>query len=193
MLGKPTCVAVLFCSLFSFLLTGCVVNKSTTETSSIYGDSSTTRMPVKRYLAQHQAIIDSLKNQNIQVIQEGDDLMLVLSSDQIFRDQTSILNADSSSALNKVADLLKGHEKFVVQIAGYTDSLGQPLRNIALSRQQAQTIANYLWKQNIDTRLLYAVGYGQRASIANNAVASGRAMNRRIEITLRWITDPKQG
>lgn len=193
MLSKTYHAIGLFCFIFSFFLTGCGTKGATPPEPSIYGNSSITRMPVARYVAQHQAVINKLRDNGVQFIQTGDDLMLVLSSDQVFVAKTPILNTSSYSALNGIASLLKDHEKFSVSVAGYTDSMGWQQRNIALSRQQAAAVADYLWRQGIDTRLMYTVGYGAKETIASNSTSSGRAMNRRIEITLRWVTDIKQG
>lgn len=124
----------------------------------------------------------------VQLIQAGDYVKFVLPSDYFFVEHTAVLNCNSYATLNMIASFICGLEKMNVKVAGYTDDSECHIRNLALSRQQAQIIANYLW-QRIDARVLYATGYGECDPIANNVTYKGRMLNRRVEITLRKITD----
>lgn len=126
----------------------------------------------------------------IQLIQVGDQIKFILPTDYFFCSRLSpTLDPKFTCGLDMIAAFICGLDKMNVKVAGYTDDEDCHLRNVALSRQQAQVIANYLWKRGIDTRLLYAVGYGECFPIACNERCKGRFMNRRIEITLRKITD----
>jgi len=144
---------------------------------------------IGHYLTKHETLVHKLTANHVQIILVGDHLTLILPSDLFFAPNTPILNENYYPVLNQIAVLLRGLNKYVVKVSGYTDNVGWPTRNLALSRQQAQQIANYLWNQGLDARVLYATGYGLQKPIANNDTAAGRAMNRRIEITLRQITD----
>lgn len=185
MLSKTNHKATLFLSILTFLLVGCKTNDPSTE-MSIYGNSSITRMPVARYIATHKTLIHKVEGQGVKFVQTGDDLILILQSNMLFAAKTSILNADANQILNNIASLLKDHEKFSIKIAGYNDSMKKQTYNIALSRAQAEVVANYLWKQGVNARLLYAVGYGSLYLNTDH-------MSQRIEIHLRWVTDFKQG
>lgn len=129
------------------------------------------------------------KARNVQLIQVGDDIKFVLPSECFFLDNTAALNSKSYPSLDMIASFICGLEKMNLKVAGYTDCEDCHIRNIALSRQQAQVIADYLWKRGVDARVLYAVGYGECVPIACNSTCKGRALNRRVEITVRKITD----
>jgi len=164
-----------------------------TTTGAIVGGvtGAITGSIIGHYLAKHETLVQRLAANHVQVILVGDNLRLILPSDLFFASNTPVLNENYYPVLNQIALLLRGLNKYVVKVSGYTDDIGWPTRSLALSRQQAQAIANYLWNQGIDARVLYATGYGSQMPITSNTTAAERAMNRRIEITLRQITDDR--
>jgi outer membrane protein OmpA-like peptidoglycan-associated protein len=130
-----------------------------------------------------------LQAHDVQVYGVGDNITLVLPSDRFFQQGTSVLNPYNYGVLNKIAAYLRCLEKMDVKVAGYTDNQAPSCHNLALSRQQAQAIANYLWARCTNARVLYAVGYGECMPVASNDTYAGKAENRRIEISFRKITD----
>ena len=71
-----------------------------------------------------------------------------------------------------------------VLVTGYTDNTGSPSYNLQLSRDRAQTMANYLITQGVDPARIQVVGMGEADPIASNATPAGRQLNRRVEITV---------
>ena len=138
-------------------------------------------------LERDQGIIKALANFDIQVIQIGDEVRIIVPSDQFYHTHTRRLNVAQYPALKRLIDFINTFDKIDVKIAGYTDDRGSPERNIALSRQQARNLANYFWDHDLDVRVLTAVGYGEADSVADNESSWGRQANRRIEITLRQL------
>ena len=84
--------------------------------------------------------------------------------------------------LKRVAEDMKelppGH---VLQIAGYTDSSGNPAKNVTLSQGRAEAVRNELIKDGVNPDMLVAKGYGSADPIASNDTPEGRSRNRRIE------------
>ncbi len=67
-------------------------------------------------------------------------------------------------------------------IAGHTDARGSDAYNLALSRQRARSVADYLVRQHrIDARRLSIEGYGRSQLLDPANPAS--AVNRRVQIT----------
>jgi outer membrane protein OmpA-like peptidoglycan-associated protein len=141
-------------------------------------------------LSLHQSLVEKIQRNGVRIIQVGDTLTLLLPSDRFFADSTPVLNRNYYTVLDQIASLLRSFDKFSIKVSGYTDNHGWPLRNVALSRAQAFAIANYLWSQGIDTRMMSSIGYGDATPIADNNIDTGRAMNRRVEISLRMIAEP---
>lgn len=71
-----------------------------------------------------------------------------------------------------------------VLIGGHTDNTGSQDANASLSKQRAQSVLNYLKTKGLEPARLQAEGYGSSKPVADNSTASGRAQNRRVEITL---------
>ena len=139
--------------------------------------------------AARQEYLNELQRVGVGLIEIGDNVTFVLPADRFFDGKTTILDPRYFYNLNQIALYLCCVEKINVKVAGYTDCTGNSIRDLALSRAQAQVIANYLWQRGIDTRLMYVVGYGNQAPIASNSTCEGPSMNRRVEITFRRITD----
>ena len=95
------------------------------------------------------------------------------------------LDPASFPTLNKVADAANRCPSMVVEIEGHTDSEGTPERNQRLSDRRANSVREYLSRAGVEPSRLVAVGYGQSHNIATNETPEGRAMNRRIEFTVK--------
>lgn len=94
------------------------------------------------------------------------------------------LKPSSSVELNKVAKLLLDNPRLTVLIKGYTDNVGKAEDNLRLSTNRAKAVTEYLVKAGIERGRLAFKGYGASNPVADNAAASGRAMNRRTEMTV---------
>lgn len=130
-----------------------------------------------------------LMKAGVQIIQLGQDRMLVLPADRFFYRHSNHLNESYQTTLDLLATYINNCSSEVTKVAGYTDNIGSSLRNVALSRQQAQVIVKYLWKQSLNTSMIYAIGYGGLYPIASDRSAWGRKQNRRIQITFRCLAD----
>ncbi len=99
------------------------------------------------------------------------------------------LNYHSYNILDDIVNALHScdlNDK-VLEIGGYTDSIGSANYNIRLSKKRAESIKNYLVKQGIDASKLITVGYGESFPIATNRTKEGRALNRRIEFKIKGV------
>ncbi len=67
-------------------------------------------------------------------------------------------------------------------IVGHTDSIGDPEYNLDLSKRRAQAVFDFLEEQGVKADKLRVAGLGDKAPIASNETASGRAKNRRVQI-----------
>ena len=92
------------------------------------------------------------------------------------------LTPDSEAALNKAAQALKDNPDWKVQVEGFTDSSGNEESNLKLSQDRAEAVMNWLISHGIDGSRLTAKGYGQDKPVADNATATGRRKNRRVEL-----------
>ena len=90
----------------------------------------------------------------------------------------------SYSDIDATAAVLKKYPNAKVTVNGYTDSLGDPAYNVALSQRRAQAVADALVKRGVKAENVSAVGHGAVNPIATNKTAAGRRMNRRVELEI---------
>ncbi len=95
---------------------------------------------------------------------------------------TSELTENALSALSHAAVILKINPAINMEVAGHTDSIGDPDSNLRLSTSRAQAVLNYLVAQGVAEDRLVAKGYGSSEPIADNTTNAGRALNRRVEL-----------
>lgn len=88
----------------------------------------------------------------------------------------------SYEELNELVSYMKRRENIRVEIAGHTDNVGTKEDNIALSRQRARQVKQYLVSKGIDSDRIEAKGYGEDRPVAGNNTAAGRQKNRRTEV-----------
>jgi outer membrane protein OmpA-like peptidoglycan-associated protein len=95
------------------------------------------------------------------------------------------LTSEGKELLDGVANFLKTYPDKKVATQGHTDSKGTTAANQALSEKRAQRVREYLVSyQNISPNRITAEGVGSTQPAATNASEAGRALNRRVELTV---------
>ncbi len=89
----------------------------------------------------------------------------------------------SLSTLRAVLEVLKRAPDRRFRIAGHTDSDGADGYNQDLSERRARTVIEWLVDNGIDARRLDGVGFGEARPAAPNDTESGKALNRRVQLS----------
>jgi len=111
--------------------------------------------------------------------------MIELNSMSMFNTGSAVLNPGSNRTLVGALEMIKLHPDKRVLIAGHTDSLGQPDTNLRLSLARAAAVRDWLIDASGLSATRFAIqGYGDTRPRAPNNIEAGRALNRRVEITL---------
>ncbi|HJT72884.1 MAG TPA: OmpA family protein [Chitinophaga sp.] len=120
-----------------------------------------------------------------QVTITEDDRRLVKDAIQNLEFQTgkSSIKPSSYPSLNRLVEMLK-NKGFSLKLGGHTDNVGNAQKNMALSKDRAESVKQYLVSQGANPSKIEAVGYGADQPIASNKTAAGRQKNRRVEFTL---------
>jgi OmpA-OmpF porin, OOP family len=113
----------------------------------------------------------------------GDDLVAALNQAAIdFPYGEAELPASVQSLLGKIAATMKQLPPgYALEIAGYTDSAGDPNVEGPLTQKRAEAVRDALVKAGVPSDMLVAKGYGAASPIAGNDTEEGRLRNRRIE------------
>ena len=72
-----------------------------------------------------------------------------------------------------------------IEIAGHTDTDGDPAANQALSEKRAQAVTDYLVRAGLPASRFAAVGYGSTQPLGSNDTDEGKAQNRRIDFVVK--------
>jgi outer membrane protein OmpA-like peptidoglycan-associated protein len=137
---------------------------------------------------QESKLRSQLQGTGVSVVRNGNQITLKMPGNITFRTNSSDLQPNFYNVLNSVALVLKEYDKTILEVAGHTDNTGSPQYNQALSERRAQTVAQYLESQGINSQRIMTVGAGENHPIASNATPEGRQANRRVELTLEPIT-----
>jgi chemotaxis protein MotB len=76
------------------------------------------------------------------------------------------------------------HPERLVRISGHTDNTGREAHNLALSKQRADVVAEYLVSNGIDINRVETSGLGSAKPIEVNTSDEGRRKNRRVELLI---------
>jgi outer membrane protein OmpA-like peptidoglycan-associated protein len=138
------------------------------------------------YMDNYSTFADRLENRGVKTIILGDQILLVLRSSLVFHELTANIYSNAYSTLDMVAQFINQHPNMMVKVAGYTSNAYPDRVNLAITKEQAQHVAKYLWLRGVDTRLLFAEGYGGTHLITKSS-ADWENDNNRIEITLEKL------
>ena len=110
--------------------------------------------------------------------------LVVTLGDVLFATGESTIVGANNSNLSRLAVFLNEYEDRTVMIEGHTDSVGAENSNMSLSQRRADSVKNYLVREGIAGSRLSAMGLGEGSPISNNATATGRQQNRRVEVII---------
>jgi len=133
------------------------------------------------------AQIKQLRGLNAKQTERG---TLVTFGDVLFDFDQARLKANSRDSITTLANyLIKNPDRKVI-VEGYTDSKGSAAYNQGLSERRANAVKNALVRAGVDPSRIVAQGYGKEYPVASNATNSGRAQNRRVEVTISNDNQP---
>ena len=115
---------------------------------------------------------------------------LVTFGDVLFATNKSDLKSSGLVNITKLAQFLRDNPDRKVIVEGYTDSTGSDSYNQSLSERRAASVQRALAQQGVDISRIVTQGYGKEYPVADNGSVSGRAMNRRVEVTISNDNQP---
>ena len=121
---------------------------------------------------------------DVQVIRQGDDLVLNIPSGITFAYDSANVAPQFQRTLDQVADTLAQYNQTYIDVYGHTDSTGSDAYNQTLSERRATSVADYLSGRGVQAARIGTRGYGETQPIAANDTDAGRAANRRVEIKI---------
>jgi outer membrane protein OmpA-like peptidoglycan-associated protein len=97
----------------------------------------------------------------------------------------SQLTSKDKQTLDDFASQLSSQKHYIIQVEGYTDSTGSADYNYQLSQHRADAVIQYLaTNYSVPAYKIFLIGLGKDNPVAKNTTASGRAQNRRVDVSL---------
>ena len=132
---------------------------------------------------QKAAMEEATQGTGVSVSQTADNqLKLEIPSDISFDSGRYDIKPNLRPILDRFSTTLNQNPVTTVRIIGHTDSTGSDAINNPLSVNRASATRSYLATRGVATNRISIDGRGSYEPIADNSTASGRAMNRRVEI-----------
>jgi OmpA-OmpF porin, OOP family len=101
-----------------------------------------------------------------------------------FETGSAVIKPDSYKLLDEILQSSVVAEGLKVGVYGHTDNTGNADANQKLSEDRANSVKSYLISKGLVSERIESKGFGPAKPVGNNATATGRAQNRRVQIVL---------
>jgi outer membrane protein OmpA-like peptidoglycan-associated protein len=108
--------------------------------------------------------------------------LIVNMSDVLFDVDKATLKPGAREKLAKVSGIILSHPGLKLEVEGHADSTGSEEYNQSLSERRASSVRDYLVGQGVSSASITARGFGESQPVATNDTATGRQLNRRVEL-----------
>ncbi len=133
---------------------------------------------------QERALRDRMAGTGVDVVRQGDNITLNMPAAITFAFDRAELQPQFYPVLDNLANTLREYNQTIVEVAGHTDNVGTDQYNQQLSTRRAESVGNYLMGRGLVRDRFIVTGAGETRPVTSNDNDSGRAQNRRVEITL---------
>lgn len=141
------------------------------------------QVPDTNDLESMQGTIADMGIENVTVKRSAQGLTISMERIQ-FKAESTVLQDSEKVKLQKIADIISPYSNDLL-VTGHCASFGDMSGQQRLSEGRAKSVADYLVEIGArDKEHIFTQGKGGSEAIAPNDTAEGRAMNRRVEITL---------
>jgi outer membrane protein OmpA-like peptidoglycan-associated protein len=137
-------------------------------------------------IAKNQALIEELKKRNIEARETNRGVAVNLPSVN-FQFDSADLTPDGRDRVNQIASILNRqapNRRIAVEGHASRESAAQEAYNQRLSERRAETVADALARDGVQTSQISSRGLGTRSPIASNETEEGRRQNRRVEVVI---------
>jgi outer membrane protein OmpA-like peptidoglycan-associated protein len=100
----------------------------------------------------------------------------------LFRFDRWELDDRGQTALLDVVKQLTENPNLVVELEGYTDSVGSAPYNIQLSQRRSEAVRRFLVEKGVEVHRIHSIGLGDIKPSAENKTPKGREQNRRVMV-----------
>lgn len=133
---------------------------------------------------QAQKIEEEIPGAQVERVDDGIVVTFDESSGVYFDTNKYNINTASQTTLNKLIGVFKEYPDTNILVVGHTDSAGTEDYNMALSKNRAYAVTNYLSQNGVRQGRLTTNWFGETQPMHDNATVEGRAKNRRVNVAI---------
>lgn len=110
-----------------------------------------------------------------------------------FNPDEHALDKNDELALNQLVAATQNASYYEIKISAHTDSDADAAYNVKLSERRAASVKDYLLANQIKPKQIVSQALGEKKPEADNATTDGKALNRRVDITLNTYSFQSTG
>lgn len=122
-----------------------------------------------------------IKDESVFEVKKGNKIVL---KHVLFVQSKAELLSESYVELDRLVATLNQNPNVTIEVSGHTDNQGSRDLNLALSKERAIKVKDYLVSKGIDPKRISVIGYGPDRPISPNDTEVNRRLNRRVEFEI---------
>lgn len=137
---------------------------------------------------QQEEMQQSLQGTGIEVQRTAENqltLNMPSTSNVTFAFGKADLTPEAQNALDPIARVLNSYPESTISVTGHTDDVGSDADNQRLSEARATSVANFMSQRGVNRMRVSQQGMGESSPKVPNTSDSNRAMNRRVELSIK--------
>jgi chemotaxis protein MotB len=146
----------------------------------------------EEYQSLNSSMSAEVASQQVKISRLQNAIQVTVNGELLFPSGGWEMPAEAKATIAKIAAILAPQQTTKINVNGYTDNtpIGPVLMregvtsNLVLSQKRADTVMQYLISQGVKPDMVSAQGFGEASPVASNSTPQGRALNRRVEITI---------
>ncbi len=154
------------------------------EQAKAQEEAEKARQAAELAIRQKEEMRSRLLSQLNQVLETKDTPrgLIVSMPDVLFDTAKYNLKPVARERLARIAGIILAYPDLKLDIEGHTDNVGTEDYNQVLSEKRAASVRDYLLQSGVSMSNIYARGLGENDPVGDNMTASGRKLNRRVDM-----------
>lgn len=136
------------------------------------------------YMDKHAKQLKKDLGKDAKVERVGESILVTFDSGVLFDVDSYALKSKTRATLDDMTETIKKYDDTELVVMGHTDNTGSHDHNQNLSEDRARSVSSYLRQKGVVSSRLTNKGFGETKPVSNNTSASGRQLNRRVEIAI---------
>jgi len=127
---------------------------------------------------------NDLANSGISVARKDQAVILSVGDDIWFAPNSASVEQRAQETVHVIANVLRRYPDTHIDVDGFTDTTGSHERNLELSRERADAVADLLIREGLEPARIVTRGHGEEFLKVPTPDQTPEPLNRRVEITI---------